>query len=305
MIRQQYQSKGVHQVRTRSTEPAALILTVTDSQQNHINHALALIFTSITDSDTLLQTNTNPPMTCFLIHLARDFDTHGAFLSTLLALPPAATHIDKFASLSYASSWLQSSLTLIRDSCKSESGAVELQMPFVLLETEFQLARARAAALQQQYPEEGIVVATLDLRALRGEKLVLSAEHGFQMLRVPVQEVDVSRKLLVWVGNGGEEGVGRVLRDAVLAVMKWKEGRTGDGLRDVEKGGIHAGKSETDVKGVRSGNEPSGSTKQPREKYLGVTTSASLEEFSVWTPNSEDWSAFGGSARRRRGTCCF
>ncbi|KAF2628974.1 hypothetical protein BU25DRAFT_490114 [Macroventuria anomochaeta] len=201
-----------------------------DSSRTRIQHSIDLIFTSMTESDKLLQSLTNPSTQCFLVHLASDLNTQGSFLSKLHKLPTEATQLDEFASLSYASSWLQSSLILIRDSYSF--GSAGLQMPFVPLETEYQPARARAKVLQRRYPGEQVVIATLDLVALRQAKRVASAEHAFKMLRVPMAGVDFSQRLLVWAEDGKTGGVVQGLRDAVLAVGEWTEKGNTDETED-------------------------------------------------------------------------
>lgn len=252
-------------------------------------------------SDTLLEAHPDPPMRCFLVNLARDFDTHGHFPSSFFTLPPSAAYLDASSSLSYASSWLQSSLILIRDSCTTAiyTGPVELQPPFVLLETDLELARARAAWLQQCYPQEKIVIATLDLKALKDERFVVTAEHAFRMLRVSSREVDLKQKLLLWVKFGRGEDVARVLRDTVLSVMEWKAERRRDGLSDVKKGGEHVGQGEAIEEDVGSEIGRHGLRKQSRDKNSKVTSCDVLEE------SRKKWSAVGGNAIQRRGTCRF
>ncbi|KAJ8108250.1 hypothetical protein OPT61_g8301 [Boeremia exigua] len=214
----------------------------------HIYRAMDSIFTSIIETDTVLQTQTNPPMICFLVHLASDLDTEGSFLSTLHKLPPEATRLDEFASLSYASSRLQFSLDLIRYSCMPGSGPVTLQTPFIVVETEFELARARAMVLQKQYPEKRFAIATLDLVALKEARLVASVERTFDTLRVPMDDVDFSQRLLVWVQDGGNEAVEKALRASVLAVMEWTGEEKG---RTVEMGEVTAEDKTSAIEGLK------------------------------------------------------
>ncbi|KAH6629515.1 hypothetical protein C7974DRAFT_376348 [Boeremia exigua] len=168
-----------------------------DCSKSNIYTDMGSIFASIAESDKPLQKEPNSPMICFLIHLASDLNIQGPFLSRLHRLPADVTQTDGLSSLSCASTWLQSSLVLIRDSYSPDSTPLDLQLPFVVLETEYQRARARATALQQQCPDEQVVTATLDLAVLKAAKLVTSAEHAFRMLRVPMESVDFSQRLLV------------------------------------------------------------------------------------------------------------
>lgn len=126
--------------------------------------------------------------------------------------------------LSFISSWLQSSLSKIKT--LYPEGEISLQMPFCVLETTQASANARARALQRLHPSEKVGIATLDIEALKSRKLLASAEHTFDFLRVSRQGFPCVRKLLAWAEGDENDENGRsaeALRDAVLTIVEWQE----------------------------------------------------------------------------------
>lgn len=182
---------------------------------------LDAIFTDIVESDSTLDSQTDAATQCFLVHILSDMDPHGSFLSRHQRLPAHVVDLVIDNGLSFASTWLQTSLEKIKADCAS--GKSRLQMPFCVLETNYAAASARAAAMQMHNPGEKVGVATLDIVALKSARLVVSAMHAFDFLRVSTENGAFENRLLAWAEGGPNDVPAQALREAVLTVVEWKE----------------------------------------------------------------------------------
>lgn len=179
------------------------------------------MFTDIVESDLPIGKQTHSATQCFLVHPLADLDPAGSFLSRYTQPPESAFGMDFKLALPFVSRWLQSSLDRMKT--LYPNGNIGLQMPFCVLETSQAGANARARALQCRNPGEKMGIATLDFAALQRERLVASATHTFDFLRLPRTDIDCARKLLAWA-EGDEDGISaRALRSAVLKVIEWED----------------------------------------------------------------------------------
>lgn len=141
--------------------------------------------------------------------------------------------------LSFASTWLQTSLEKIKTECAT--GGVRLQMPFCVLDTEYAAACKRAGILQADNPEERVGIVALDVVALKKARLLVSAGHAFDFLRVPRGEVEMAGRLLVWAEGGNDGRAAEALSQAVLTVVEWEgvgEKEKVDGVGGDARGGV-------------------------------------------------------------------
>ena len=129
--------------------------------------------------------------------------------------------MDLNLALTFVSRYLQSSLTSIK--AIYPEGGDDLQMPFCILETTQAGANARARALHRRNPDEKVGIATLDFAALQREKLVTSATHAFDFLRVSRKDFWCGRNLLAWAASDGDKLTAKAFRNAVLTVHEWRD----------------------------------------------------------------------------------
>ena len=127
--------------------------------------------------------------------------------------------MDLDSGLSFVPAWLQSSLQKVK--FEYGQGMAHLQMPFCVLETNYDIASARANALQQRNPFQKVGIATLDIVPLKRAKIVASAEHTFDFLRVSKEETIFESRLLAWA-EGDDGRATKALQDAVLTIVEWE-----------------------------------------------------------------------------------
>ncbi|KAF1924901.1 uncharacterized protein M421DRAFT_268862 [Didymella exigua CBS 183.55] len=179
------------------------------------------MFADIVEKDRTLAKWTDETTQCFLVHLISDLDLDGSFLTRYVHPSPQIFDMDFNLGLGFVSNWLQGSLTNIKISYAE--GDVDLQMPFCVLETTQSRANKRARALQLFNPGEKVGIATLDFVALKSAKLVASAEHTFDFLRVSREGFRCGKKLLAWTENDEDGQSAKALRSAVLTVVEWED----------------------------------------------------------------------------------
>ncbi|KAF1361504.1 hypothetical protein EJ07DRAFT_154279 [Lizonia empirigonia] len=211
--------------RNKQALRAVHTISVVDERQHPnkcaVRQILDTIFADIVESDSTLDSHTDAATQCFLVHILSDMDPHDSFLSRFQRLPAHVVDLVIDNGLSFASTWLQTSLEKIKAECAA--GKTRLQMPFCILETNYATASARAAAMQMHYPGEKVGIAALDIVALKRARLVVSAGHAFDFLRVSTENVAFGNRLLVWAEGGPNDGPAQALREAVLTVVEWKE----------------------------------------------------------------------------------
>ncbi|KAJ4363830.1 hypothetical protein N0V95_000898 [Ascochyta clinopodiicola] len=226
---------------------AARAMSAVDENQHAnkcaVRQILDAMFVDIVEKDSHLDTQPDADTQCFLVHILSDIDPEASFLSRYKQLPPRAADMDIDNGLSFASTWLQNSLGMIK--IGYESGETRLQMPFAVLETDYQTACARAAALKRKYPGERAVVITLDLMTLKDARLVASAEHAFAFLRVLKGSLNCGARLLLWAENDNDGGRPcQALLEAVLTIVEWKESGDREEADDMVDLASHAARTE-------------------------------------------------------------
>jgi hypothetical protein len=179
------------------------------------------MFTDIVESDLTIAKQTHSTTQCFLVHPLADLDPNGSFLTRFAQPPSSAFNMDLNLALTFVSRYLQSSLTMTK--ALYPEGSHALQMPFCVLETTQAGANARARALQRRNPDEKVGIAALDFAALQREKLVASATHTFDFLRVSRRDFYCGRKLLAWVEGEKDGHSTEALQNAVLTVIPWED----------------------------------------------------------------------------------
>jgi hypothetical protein len=194
---------------------------LSDPLRSAVRNLLTTMFKDIVESDLSIAKQTHSTTQCFLVHLLNDLDPNGSFLSSYAQPPSSAFNMDLNLALTFVSGYLQGSLTTIK--AVYPEGCDGLQMPFCVLETTQAGANTRAQALQRRYPEGEVGIAILDFAALQREKLVVSAAHAFDFLRVSRTDFWCGRKLLAWAEGDGEELSAKAFRNAVLRVHEWKD----------------------------------------------------------------------------------
>lgn len=255
-----------------------------------VRQLLHTMFADIVENDRTLAKQTDSTTQCFLVHPLSDLDPNGSFLSRYMHPSPQAFDMDFNLGLSFVSSWLQSSLTKIKTSYPE--GETDLQMPFCVLETTQATANVRARALQRLNPKEKVGIATLDIVALESEKLVASAKHTFDFLRVSRKDFFCVKKLLAWAESDEDGQSANALRSAVLTVVEWQE--TGEDvfaeseeIPDAEEKGTasqtHLQDDESEELWAKWANLP--------KKDSGVTSRTASGSSNGGMPNSEDMSA--------------
>ncbi|KAF9693076.1 hypothetical protein EKO04_008745 [Ascochyta lentis] len=241
-----------------------------------VRQILDAIFADIVETDRALECNMDAATQCFLVHTLSDIDPEDSFFSQYQKLPSHADELDLDHGLSFASSWLQSSLGTIRDGY--ESGEAKLQMPFCVLEKNYQSACARAFALQKQYPDERAAIVTLDFIALKNAKLIASAKHTFDFLRVSRESLDTENRLLLCVESGNDGRPAEALLEAVLTIVKWEEGDNGVELEDVEESVSDAFEVEVAPEDGICKTVPNDLAGPPKKKDSVVTERTLFEE---------------------------
>lgn len=179
------------------------------------------MFTGIVENDITIAKQTHSTTQYFLVHPLVDLNPNGSFLSRYTQPLSSAFSLDLSFALTFVSRYLQSALTTIKT--VYPEGSHDLQMPFCVLETTQAGANARARTLQRRNPDEKVGIATLDFATLQREKLVASATHTFDFLRVSRRDFYCGRKLLAWVEGGKDEHSAKALRNTVLTVIEWKD----------------------------------------------------------------------------------
>lgn len=227
-VRRRQSSQAAHAVTEQEAGKRLPLLTIkigntdpVDPLRSAVRRLLPMMFTDIVESDRPIGKQTHSTTQYFLVHPLADLNPTGSFLSRYRQPPASAFGMDFNLALTFVSRWLQSSLTTLKT--LYPNGDHGLQMPFCVLETSQAGANARARALQRRNPGEKVGIATLDFAALQREKLVASATHTFDFLRVPRTDFSCARKLLAWA-EGGEDGLSaKALRSAVLTVTHWED----------------------------------------------------------------------------------
>ncbi|KAF3041935.1 hypothetical protein E8E12_007964 [Didymella heteroderae] len=224
-IRRMGRKKRTFEARHRQAPRAIDIVTGThekrDTVKSAVRRLLTTMFTNIVENDLSLEKHTTSTTQCFLVHPLADLDPNGSFLNRYTQPPPSAFNLDLNLALTFVSRWLQSSLTSIKTFYPE--GDCGLQMPFCVLETTQAGANIRARAMQRSNPNEKVGVATLDFAALQRKKLVASAAHTFDFLRVPRKDFPCVIKLLAWADNDEDGLSATALRSMVLTVVGWED----------------------------------------------------------------------------------
>ncbi|KZM22477.1 hypothetical protein ST47_g6390 [Ascochyta rabiei] len=201
------------------------------------------MFADIVETDGILDSQIDTDTQCFLVHVLSDIDPEDTFFSQYQQLPPRAADMSLDDGLSFASTWLQKSLGMIK--IGYESGEARLQMPFAVLETNYHTACVRASALKRKPPHEKAVIITLDFLALKNVKLVASAEHAFDFLRVSKESLATGDRLLLWAENDNDGRPAEALLEAVLTIVEWDERDDEEEVEDTGEAASYAIKTET------------------------------------------------------------
>ncbi|KAH7344367.1 hypothetical protein BKA66DRAFT_576958 [Pyrenochaeta sp. MPI-SDFR-AT-0127] len=157
----------------------------------------------------------------FLVHSASQLG-NDAFLPVFQYDPETVTEANK---LSLGSHRLQKCVKTISDGYTR--GLLLEKMPLYVLETDFLEACAYAKSLQSWDPEVHIMIAVVDLTSLKDCKLLISAPHIIEMLRLP-EIATLEDKMLVWAEDWVVSIAGACktiwpLRDAVLSLIDWQK----------------------------------------------------------------------------------